>query len=56
MAWQPKTVAMIRGKGGQASCECVDVTKSSDVQQMVLGCEIRYVRRAPNQWIQAVDA
>jgi len=29
------TVAKIRDKGGEASCICVDVTKSADVQQMV---------------------
>ena len=28
-------VAVIKDKGGEASCVCVDVTKSSDVQQMV---------------------
>ena len=29
------TVASIRDKGGEATCVCVDVTKSADVQQMV---------------------
>ena len=31
------TVAMITDKGGEASCVCVDVTKSADVQQMEAG-------------------
>jgi NAD(P)-dependent dehydrogenase (short-subunit alcohol dehydrogenase family) len=29
------TVALIRDKGGDASCVCADVTRSADVQQMV---------------------
>ena len=29
------TVAMIRDKGGEASCVCVDVSRSADVQQMI---------------------
>jgi NAD(P)-dependent dehydrogenase (short-subunit alcohol dehydrogenase family) len=36
------TVAMIRDKGGQASCVCVDVTKSADVQQMVKSAVDQY--------------
>jgi NAD(P)-dependent dehydrogenase (short-subunit alcohol dehydrogenase family) len=30
-----QTAAMIRKNGGEASCMCVDVTKSADVRQMV---------------------
>jgi NAD(P)-dependent dehydrogenase (short-subunit alcohol dehydrogenase family) len=37
-----KTVATIRDKGGQASCLCVDVTKSADVQHMVMSAVDQY--------------
>ena len=37
-----KTVATIKDQGGEASCLCVDVTKSADVQRMVMSAVDRY--------------
>jgi NAD(P)-dependent dehydrogenase (short-subunit alcohol dehydrogenase family) len=37
-----KTVATITDKGGEASCLCVDVTKSADVQHMVMSAVEQY--------------
>jgi NAD(P)-dependent dehydrogenase (short-subunit alcohol dehydrogenase family) len=39
-----QTVSMIRKNGGEASCVCVDVTKSADVRQMVESAVDRHGR------------